>query len=111
MSDGTLVLVVTTAPSVEVAERLVEGLVEARLVACGNLLSGVTSLYRWEGRVARESEVLVVLKTVRSRVDDVFRRLAETHPYEVPELVAVTGEEASHAYRQWVRRETIEVSA
>ena len=62
-------------------------------------------------RVARESEVLVVLKTVRSRVDDVFRRLAETHPYEVPELVAVTVEEASQAYRQWVRRETIEVSA
>lgn len=111
MDDAALVLVVTTAPSPEVAEELVAGLVEARLVACGSVVPGVTSIYRWEGRVAREGEVLVVLKTVRSRVDGVFRRLSETHPYELPELITVTVDEASQAYCRWVRQETIEVSA
>lgn len=111
MADEDLVLVMTTAPNPEVANGLVEGLVEARLVACGNVVPGLTSIYRWEGAMAREAEVLVLLKTVRSRVEDVFRRLSETHPYELPELVTVRVDEASHAYCRWVRQETIEVSA
>lgn len=111
MSDADLVLVVTTVPSREVGDALVAGLVEARLIACGNLVPGVSSIYRWEGRVAREEEVLVLMKTVRSRVDELFRRISDTHPYELPELVTVTVDEASNAYCRWVRQETTEVSA
>ena len=111
MADDDLVLVLTTAPDAGVAEALVSGLVEARLIACGNVIPGLTSLYRWDGRVARESEVLVLMKTVRARVDDVFRNLSDAHPYELPELVTVTVDDASHAYCRWVRQETIEVSA
>ena len=100
-----LLLVLTTLPDREAAERLVRQLVEERLVACGNLIPGLQSIYRWKGEVASEAEVLVLLKTSRGRVDRLFERAAELHPYEVPELVAVTAAEVSRAYCQWVLEE------
>jgi periplasmic divalent cation tolerance protein len=104
------VVILTTAPSQEVALALAEALVEERLVACANLVPGLLSVYRWEGERVREAEVLVVMKTHRDRRDEVFDRVAELHPYEVPELLALPAEAVSEAYGRWLRRETTEVS-
>lgn len=108
---GELVVVMTTLSDAEAAERLVHTLVQERLIACANLVPGVTSLYRWEGAVERAAEVLVLMKTPASRVESLFARVGELHPYELPELVALSVDAVSHAYCGWVRQETNEVSA
>lgn len=110
-AGGDLALILSTLPDAGAAERLVERLVQERLIACGNLLPGVVSIFRWNEKVTREEEVLVLLKTPRSRVEEAFRRIAELHPYEVPELVSLSADTVSHAYCRWVRQETIEVTA
>ena len=110
-SDADLAIVLTTAPDPDAAERIVHSLVEDRLVACGSLVPGVLSIYRWKGEVSREAELLVVLKTCGPLVERVFERITQLHPYEVPELVAIPVEAASNAYGRWLRRETIEVIA
>ena len=109
MSDLTVVL--TTVPDRETGERLVRALVDERLVACGSLVPGLTSIYRWEGRVETSSELLVLLKTPAERIAELFERVAELHPYELPELVALPARAVSEAYSRWVRDETIEVNA
>lgn len=103
-------LVLSTAPDRETGERLVRTLVEERRIACGNLIPGLLSLYRWEGEVAREEEVLLLLKTRAESVASLFARLAELHPYDVPELVELPVSAVSHAYRRWVIEST-EVNA
>jgi periplasmic divalent cation tolerance protein len=109
-APGDLVLLLSTFPSQEAAEALVERLVGERLIACGNLLPGLRSVYRWQGEVAREAEVLAIMKTTRARVGELLRRAAELHPYEVPELVTISPEAVADAYARWVREETSEES-
>jgi periplasmic divalent cation tolerance protein len=95
----------TTAPSAEVAERIGEALVAERLIACANIVPGVRSIFRWQGAVSRETEVLVVLKTTAAALEDVRRRLVELHPYEVPEVIAVEVATGHGPYLEWVRAE------
>jgi periplasmic divalent cation tolerance protein len=107
MRDGAdLALVFMTAPDAEVAERVGRALVRERLAACATVIPGVTSVYRWEGEVRADAEVQVLLKTRRALVDRLFRRAAELHPYEVPELVAAPLAGVSEPYRRWVLDET-----
>ena len=110
-AQNALALVLTTVPSPEAGETLVRNLLEERLVACGSLVPGLISLFRWEGRLEREAETLLVLKTPRERVEPLLARIEALHPYELPELLAVPVEAASHAYCRWVRQETLEVNA
>jgi len=100
---GTVRIALVTAPSREVAESLVRQLVEERLVACGNIVPGLTSIYRWEGEVACDAEVLIVLKTVDEAVPRLTERVVELHPYEVPEVLVLPIEAGHDAYLAWVR--------
>lgn len=97
-----LIVILCTAPDDASARRLAEGLVNARLAACVNAISGVTSTYRWEGKTERESEVQLLIKTRRAKFDDVARWLEEHHPYDVPEIVALSVERVSEGYGSWV---------
>lgn len=108
---GGVVTVITTLGDADAAAELVEALVAERLIACGNIVPGVTSIYRWEGEVVRESEVLVVMKTTGARLDELLERAAALHPYEVPELLALAVDGGSPPYCRWVTDETSEVSA
>lgn len=101
MADVLLVLV--TTPSAEVAAGLARALVEARLAACGNVVPGLRSIYRWEGAVCDEAEALLVLKTTRARFEALRDEVLRRHPYEVPEVVALPLEAGSEAYLAWVR--------
>ena len=103
-SDATLV-VLTTVGSRETARSLIRGLVDDGLVACGTMLDA-TSIFRWEGAVSEESEVLVVLKTRRERWTGLVSAVERRHPYEVPELLALPVEAGLPAYLAWVKRET-----
>jgi periplasmic divalent cation tolerance protein len=104
VSEARVVLV--TAPDAAVAERIVEVLVDERLAACGNIVPGVVSIFRWEGRVQREAEVLIVLKTAASRIAALQARVPALHPYDVPEVLVVPVESGHGPYVDWVLRES-----
>jgi periplasmic divalent cation tolerance protein len=97
-------LVFMTAPSADVAERIVRALVEERHAACGNIVSGVTSIYRWQGEVQQDAEVLVLLKTSEAGATAMIRRAAELHPYDVPELLAVDVRQGYEPYLEWLKQ-------
>lgn len=86
----------------DAAEALVRTLVEERLIACGNLVPGVVSIYRWEGAIERDSEVLAILKTAETSVDALFQRIGALHPYAVPEIVEVDVGAVAGGYSDWV---------
>jgi len=96
-------VVLVTAPDGPTAETLVRRLLDERLVVCGNILPGVTSIYRWRGEVQQDSEVLVVLKTHEDLVAPLVRRVPELHPYEVPEVLALPVVGGHRPYLDWVR--------
>lgn len=84
------------------AARVARVLVEERLVACANLLPGARSIYRWEGRIADEREVVVLMKTRKQDWTALLSRLHELHPYDTPELVAVRVAAGAPKYMAWL---------
>jgi len=92
----------STCPDTATAEYIARVLVEDRLAACVNLLPGVRSVYRWEGEVAVDDEVLLMIKTTQDRLPALRDRLVALHPYDVPELVAVTVADGLPAYLRWI---------
>jgi len=99
-------VVLTTVASDEEAVSLVRALLERRLIACGTLLPGARSLYRWQGRIADEREVVLLLKTRSARLDSLRTAFAELHPYKVPELLALPVEAGIEQYLEWINGET-----
>jgi periplasmic divalent cation tolerance protein len=89
VTPGSPRLVLTTAPDRETATRIARTVVEGSLAACVNLLPGVRSIYRWQGRIEESDEVLLVLKTTAARLLELERAIGELHPYEVPEFVVL----------------------
>ena len=100
------IVVFTTLASVDEAVTLVRSLLDRRLIACGNILPGGRSIYRWEGKVADEQEVIVLLKTRASRVEALEMAFGELHPYKVPELLALPVSAGLHKYLEWIDDET-----
>lgn len=99
-------LVLTTCPDEPTARALSRALVEERLVACGNVVPGLTSIYRWRGEVESAEECLLLLKTTDAALDRLAARLEELHPYEVPELLVFPVAAGAPAYLRWVVEET-----
>lgn len=106
MAHTDAMVVLTTVASAEEAVALVRSLLERRLVACGTLLPGARSLYRWNDKVADEQEVVVLLKTRSARLALLEEAFAELHPYKVPELLAVPVEAGLAKYLGWINAET-----
>jgi periplasmic divalent cation tolerance protein len=99
-------IVLTTFSSAEKAAEIARVLVEERLIACANVLPAVRSVYRWQGKVHDEAEVLAILKTPAERLARLQQRLRELHPYEVPEMLAVRVEAGWPPYLEWLAAET-----
>lgn len=106
MPQTDALVVLTTVSNAEEAIGLIRTLLERRLVACGTLLSGARSLYRWNGKVADEQEVVVLLKTRTARLEALEASFAELHPYNVPELLAVPVAAGLSRYLGWIADET-----
>ncbi len=85
------------------ASRIAHTLVEEGLAACVNQLPGVTSTYRWQGKLEQQCEVLLMIKTVRSNFERLRARLQTLHSYELPELIAIPLIAGSEPYLNWVR--------
>jgi len=100
---GVSALVVfVTFPDLGTARGIVRTLVEEKLIACGNLVPAVESIYRWKGAVETSAEVLAVMKTESARYDAMQARLRELHPYEVPECIAVPITAGLPDYLRWL---------
>ena len=100
-----MVTVLMTAPTMDAAETVVGSLLDERLIACGSMIPGVESLYRWKGAVHRDEEVVVIIKTVRRLVPRVLERARALHPYDVPELLVQEVADGNPAYLDWVEEE------
>ncbi len=101
MSDVQVVL--CSFPDLPEARHIGTLLIEKQLAACVNLIPAVESIFRWEGKISTESEVLAVFKTVAARLGELEEELLARHPYEVPELLALPAGAGSEAYLKWVR--------
>ena len=95
-------LVITTLPDQEAAVQLARTLVESGLAACVNIGSPVTSIYRWDNRLEQGTEVILTIKTTRTRYPALEQALAEGHPYELPEVIAVPITTGLPAYLAWI---------
>ena len=96
-----MIVVLTTVGADAPAEAFAEELVEKRLAACVNIVEKVRSVYRWEGKIERDSEKLLVIKTTDERLPELRDYVLATHPYSVPELVILRGE-IEGPYRDWL---------
>ena len=99
-------IVFCTIDSADAARDLARKLVRERLAACVNIIGNVTSVYKWEDRIEEDAELLLVIKTRDSRLQDLMDRVAELHPYDVPEILCWRVEKGSRAYLDWVLAET-----
>lgn len=99
-------LVLTNAPSREVADQMARALVEQKVAACVNVLGPCVSTYRWKGAIETAEEVPMLIKTTRARYPELEQAVQRLHPYEVPELIALSVSCGLPAYLAWVRRET-----
>src|SRR5688572_31905489 len=102
MPEAAATVVLVTAPSQEVAEQITTTIVQERLAACGNIVPGIISIYRWQDEVQRDAEVLIVFKTTQETVQRLAERVKELHPYEVPEVIALPVTAGSPEYLRWV---------
>ena len=103
---STVSVVMMTVPDEPVAVSIVGTVVEERLAACGNLLPKIRSIYRWQGEICDDTEVLVMLKTAQSRFTELKKRLIELHPYECPEVIQIEVQDGSTDYLSWVVNQT-----
>jgi periplasmic divalent cation tolerance protein len=98
----SIVICLVTAPSQEVGAQLAKSFVEQELAACVNVLPAVQSVYRWQGSVTIDEEVLLVIKTAQERVSALEAAVLAEHPYETPEFVVLHADAVSGSYAKWV---------
>lgn len=106
MSDVEARLIYSTCPDAQTARVIGRKLVEAELAACVNILPGMTAIYRWEGAVEEDAEVVLLIKTRAELVDRVIALGCALHPYETPAFVAFKIEAGSSAYLAWLAEQT-----
>lgn len=99
-------LVLTTCPGHTIAAEIATALIDQRLAACVNRITGVKSWFRWQGQLQQEEEVLLLIKTTRARFTQLETLVRSLHPSEVPEVVALPITAGSAAYLDWISEST-----
>lgn len=100
------IVILCTCPDSGVADNMAGVLVGERLAACVNILPGVVSWFRWQGKMERADECLLLIKTTRTRYPALEAKIRALHPYEVPEIIAVPITLGQGDYLAWIDRET-----
>jgi periplasmic divalent cation tolerance protein len=102
LEDSRFIVIFSTAGNSEEASRIAEKLVSDRLVACVNIVPGIQSIYWWKDGVQKDQEVLMVMKTKKSKYQDVERAIKSLHSYEVPEIISIPLENGFEGYLKWI---------
>ena len=102
--DNLIVLI--TASEEDEAVKISRALIEARLAGCVNIIKNVRSIYRWEGKIEDEGEVLMIAKTQKQLFDPLMKKVKSLHSYKVPEIIAMPVIEGSKDYLEWLRQVT-----
>ena len=97
------IMLFMTAGSVDEANRLADMLVDKRLAACVQIMREMNSVFRWQGKVETQREVLLIAKTLSSKFAEIEREVVKLHSYETPEIVAVPLSGGSGSYLEWLR--------
>ncbi|MFV0388527.1 MAG: divalent-cation tolerance protein CutA [Pyrinomonadaceae bacterium] len=97
-----MIIVFTTSPDNRSAELLARKIVNSKLAACVQVLPKMKSFYFWEGEIQAEEEHLLIVKSVASKYDALETLITENHPYDVPEIFAITAHNVSGAYHKWL---------
>jgi len=95
-------IILTTASAVEEGQAIANILVEKELAACVNIIPNISSVYRWEGQIQSESEVLLLIKTTKDLEAEVYREVQNVHSYDTPELITLPITNGSDAYLDWM---------
>ena len=101
----TFIVVYTTFPNVRVAKKIINGLIEKKLAACGNIFK-LSSIYIWRGKIEQCPEYGAFIKTTKKNYKKVERFVKKNHPYEVPEIISWTIERGLEEYLNWISKET-----
>ena len=105
VNPGKLLVVLTSLPNIEAAKALARALVEENLAACVQLTEGIQSIYRWEGKICEEQEVLLAAKTTEPKWLEILAFIKSAHPYDLPEILAFAPEQYERQYGKWVESE------
>ena len=103
-SGNDAILVLTNLPDTVSAEKLAEILISEQLAACVNILAPCTSVYQWQGKLEKASELPMMIKTTRNLYKTLERTILKHHPYELPELIALPVAAGSKKYLSWIHR-------
>jgi periplasmic divalent cation tolerance protein len=96
------ILVFTTTDSPELARRIATALVEAGEAGCVSIIPGIRSIYRWEGKICEEGELLLIIKSIAERFEDVRSRIRQLHTYQVPEVISMPITSGDPDYLRWL---------
>jgi periplasmic divalent cation tolerance protein len=96
------IVVLSTADSADLAHRIAVALVEAEEAACVNIVPGIHSIYRWEGKSCDEEEFLLIIKSVSARFEAVRSRIRQMHTYQIPEVIAIPIAMGDQDYLGWL---------
>ncbi len=99
-------IILCTVPNTEVGKKIAQVLVHEGLAACVNLLPDITSVYRWQDEVQENTELLLLIKTRQEHYPALEDRIKALHPYQVPEIIALTIEVGSRQYLDWISEST-----
>lgn len=105
-STGQVLVILVTAATHKEAIKIARAVVRARLAACANILPAIQSMYRWKGKLVKDKEVLILLKTTKSRYPALEKAIKAMHSYETPEIIALPVRNGSSQYIEWVIAET-----
>ena len=106
MPTDDYIIVLTTCNSSEVASSIAKSLVGSQLAACVNIINGIESVYQWQGKIERDKELLLVIKTRQSLYSQLEQKIQELHDYELPEIIAVPVETGEKNYLNWIQSAT-----
>lgn len=105
--DAEYGVILATAPTKDIAEKLAEGLIEGRLAACVNIIPGLTSIYRWQDTVEKTEEFQLIIKTRLGLQREVAEFIRQNHPHDVPEVVCVPIWGGNDSYLDWIGANSI----
>lgn len=97
-----MLVILSTVPSFDEGEDLSRKIIDIKLAACVQILPKVTSIYFWEGKVQKEDEHLLLIKTLREKYEELEAFINENHSYDVPEIIAIESSNVSSKYREWL---------